>query len=156
VKEFLRNAFALDDGKPCEPSPEQRAVLERLSAEIAKRRMTGPALAFLEMSRPLNGLGAAVVQFFTPIASILARPESLRDFAAFLEKRGSIDVLCGMLEAAETARTNGCCEGAPTNGSDSSDLNTHEPNKPRADDNACRDDPDRCPPSSSPRDERHL
>ena len=47
MKEFFRNAFALDDGKPCESSPEQRAVLERLSAEIAKRRMTGPALAFL-------------------------------------------------------------------------------------------------------------
>jgi hypothetical protein len=156
VKEFFRNAFALDDGKPCEPSPEQRAVLERLSAEIAKRRMTGPALAFLEMSRPLNGLGAAVVQFFTPIASILARPESLRDFAAFLEKRGSIDVLCGMLEAAETARTSGCCEGAPVNSSDSSDLNPQDPDIPREADNAREDDPDRRPPSSSPRDERPL
>lgn len=113
MKEFFRNAFALDDGKPCEPTPAQRAVLEKLAGEVAKRRLTGPAIAFLEMSRPLNGLGAAVIQFFTPVAATLANPESLRDFAEFLEKRGSVDYLCRMLEAAETARAGGCCEGSP-------------------------------------------
>ncbi len=134
MKEFLRNAFALDDGKPCEPSEAQRAVLEKLAAEIARRRMTGPAVAFLEMSRPLNGLGAAAVQFFTPIASILASPESLREFAAFLEKRGSIEHLCRMLEAAEAARAGGCCEGAPAEDVDP---------PPPADDATPRDAPDR-------------
>ncbi len=127
MKEFFRNAFALDDGKPCEPSEAQRAVLERLAAEIAKRRMTGPAVAFLEMSRPLNGLGAAAIQFFTPIASVLASPESLREFAAFLEKRGSIDHLCRMLEAAESAREAGCCEGTPPEGGASEDRSRGSP-----------------------------
>lgn len=113
MKDFFRNAFALDDGKPCEPTPAQRAVLERLAGEVAKRRLTGPAIAFLEMSRPLNGLGAAVIQFFTPVAATLANPESLREFAEFLEKRGSVDYLCRMLETAEAARAGDCCEGAP-------------------------------------------
>lgn len=113
MREFLRNAFALDDGKPCEPSPEERAVLERLAAEVARRRLVGPAIAFLEMSRPLNGLGAAVIQFFTPVAATLANPDSLRELAEFLEKRGSVDYLCRMLESAEAARAGGCCEGAP-------------------------------------------
>lgn len=103
MKEFFRNAFALDDGKPCEPTPAQRAVLEKLAGEVARRRLTGPAIAFLEMSRPLNGLGAAVIQFFTPVAATLANPESLREFAEFLEKRGSVDYLCRTLEAAEAA-----------------------------------------------------
>ncbi len=113
MKDFLRNAFALDDGKPCEPSPEQREVLERLAAEVAKRRLAGPALAFLEMSRPLNGLGAAVIHFFSPLASTLANPVSLARFAEFLEKRGSVDYLCGLIERAEADREAGCCEGAP-------------------------------------------
>lgn len=113
MKDFLRNAFALDDGKPCEPSERQRAVLEKLAGEVARRRMTGPAVAFLEMSRPLNGLGAAVIQFFTPVAATLANPDSLRELADFLEKRGSVDYLCRMLESAEAARAGGCCEGAP-------------------------------------------
>ena len=116
MREFLRKAFALDDGKPCEPTPAQRAVLERLAAEVARRRMSGPALAFLEMSRPLNALGAAVVQFFAPIATTLASPVALKEFAEFLERRGSVEVLCRLIEAAERERAKGCCEGAPTDG----------------------------------------
>ena len=111
MREFLRNAFALDDGKPCEPSPEEREVLEKLAAEVARRRLTGPAITFLEMSRPLNSLGAAAIHFFTPIASTLASPVALKRFAEFLDKRGSVDVLCRMLEAAERDLENGCCEG---------------------------------------------
>lgn len=101
MREFLRNAFATDDGKPCEPTPEERALLEKLAAEIVRRRMAGPALAFLEMSRPLNTVGAAAIHFFTPIASALADPAALKGLAEFLDKRGSVDVMCGIIEAAE-------------------------------------------------------
>ncbi len=104
VREFLRNAFAVNESIECVPSPEQRELLERLADEIARRRMTGPALAFLEMSRPLNSLGASALHFFTPIASSLAHPVALKHFAEFLDQRGSVDVLCTMLEAAQTHR----------------------------------------------------
>ncbi len=66
--------------------------------------MSGPAIAFLEMSRPLNALAAAAITFFAPLASILANPTSVKHFAEFLEKRGSVDVLVHMLEAAEQAQ----------------------------------------------------
>jgi len=115
MRAFLRHAFALEDGTPCEPSPEDRALLETLATEIARRRMSGPALAFLEMSRPLNSLGAAAIHFFTPLASTLANPVALKRFAEFLEKRGSVDVLCRAIEEAERAHEltheRGCCEG---------------------------------------------
>lgn len=111
MREFFRNAFALDDGKPCAPSPEQRAILERVADEIARRRMTSTAVAFLEMSRPLHTLGSAAVHFMTPIASSLANPIALKHFAEFLEKPGSVDVLANMLEEAEKRLDRGCCEG---------------------------------------------
>ena len=79
-------------------------MLERLADEIARRRMTGPALAFLEMSRPLNSLGASAIHFFTPIASSLANPVALKHFAEFLDQRGSVDLLCNIIEAAQTRR----------------------------------------------------
>ncbi|MFZ9880141.1 MAG: hypothetical protein ACO3QC_01910 [Phycisphaerales bacterium] len=122
MREFLRNAFALDDGRPCEPTDAQRAILERLVAEVVRRRMAGPAVAFLEMSRPMNALGSAAVHFFTPVASVLANPESMRHFAEFLEKRGSVDVLARMIESAEAARRAGCCEGAPAGDDDGGDA----------------------------------
>lgn len=110
MREFLRNAFALDDGKPCEPSPDERAVLDRVVDEVVRRRLSAPALAFLEMSRPLNVVGAAAIHFFTPIAAVLANPLHLRRFADFLERRGSVDHLCRMIERAEAARRGACCE----------------------------------------------
>jgi hypothetical protein len=112
VREFLRNAFALDDGKPCEPSDDERAVLDRVVDEVVRRRLSTPAIAFLEMSRPLNVVGAAAIHFFTPIAAVLANPLQLRRFADFLERRGSVDYLCRMIERAEQARLGACCEGA--------------------------------------------
>jgi hypothetical protein len=112
VREFLRNAFALDDGKPCEPSDDERAVLDRVVDEVVRRRLSTPAIAFLEMSRPLNVVGAAAIHFFTPIAAVLANPLHLRRFADFLERRGSVDYLCRMIERAEQARLGACCEGA--------------------------------------------
>ena len=44
-------------------------------------------------------------------AATLASPVALKSFADFLDKRGSVDVLCGMLESAERAHSAGCCEG---------------------------------------------
>ena len=85
-------------------------MLERVADEVARRRMTTTAIAFLEMSRPLHGVGAATIHFLTPIASCLANPLALKHFAEFLEKRGSIDLLASMLEEAEMRVDHGCCE----------------------------------------------
>jgi len=111
MREFLRNAFAVESDKPVDPSPEERAVLDRVVDEVVRRRMAAPALAFLEMSRPLNTIGSASIHFLTPIASVLANPLALKAFAEFLEKRGSIDCLCRMIEEAEGRRSAACCEG---------------------------------------------
>ncbi len=79
-------------------------MLEKLAAELARRRLTGPALTFLEMSRPLNVLGSAALHFFTPLASTLADPVALKRFAEFLEQRGSVELLIAIVEEAERAQ----------------------------------------------------
>ncbi|MDA1017103.1 MAG: hypothetical protein O3A00_21920, partial [Planctomycetota bacterium] len=83
------------------PSAEVREIVDRLSREVVRRHLTTPALMALEMSRPLNFLGAQTMHFFTPILSSITDTTGYSRFAEFLEQRGSIDYLCEQLEAAE-------------------------------------------------------
>ena len=96
MREWLRNAFAIDRG--FSPTEEELQLAERLCREIVRRELVLPALAFLEMSRPLNSLGAQAVHFFTPVLSTLFDGQQCRRMAEFLERRGSIDWLCAKLE----------------------------------------------------------
>ena len=103
--EWLRHAFAVDRPGAAEPDPSERAIVERLSAEVVRRRLATPALLMLEMYRPFNYLSAQALHFFEPIVSAIADTEGYRVFARFLEQRGSIDYLAARIEALEAART---------------------------------------------------
>lgn len=104
---WFRHAFALDPPGPAEPTEAERPIAERLCREIVRRQLTAPALAFLEMSRPLNFLAANAIHFFSPVLSALTGDEHRR-FAEFLERRGSIEYLARRIE--ELAREAGPAE----------------------------------------------
>lgn len=73
---------------PMEPFDERReALVEAVAREIRLRGLTGPAVHFLEASRPYRPLGAPAMLFFdpvlrdlfggeTPVASELLRDEA--------------------------------------------------------------------------------
>jgi len=103
MKEWLKHAFAVDAAAPAAPNDAQRDLVERLCAEIARRRLTTPALLMLEMSRPLNYVSAQMLHFFQPFAAIVTDAAGYQQFAEFLEQRGSIDYICLRLQAAEGA-----------------------------------------------------
>ena len=96
VKEWLKHAFAIE--RDFSPTDEELALAERLCREIIRREMAVPALAFLEMSRPLNSLGAQALHFFTPVLSAVFDAGQCKRMAEFLDRRGSIDWLCKRLE----------------------------------------------------------
>lgn len=98
---WLKHAFAIEPPGPAEPSATERDVVEQVCREVVRRQLTTPAVAFLEMSRPLNFLSAQVLHWFAPVVSILVRAEAYNAFAAFLERRGSIEYLCQRMEALE-------------------------------------------------------
>ena len=100
---WLKHAFAIDPPGPATPSDDQRALIERLCQEVNRRRLTTPALAFLEMVRPLNHLGSQAMHFFTPIISAIADVKGYERFASFLERRGSIEYICRRLEDLDRA-----------------------------------------------------
>ena len=105
--ERLRHAFAIDPPGAASPNERQRELVDRLCRLIVRRRMTMPALALLEMSRPLNYLTAQAMHFLAPMASVLFRADDFEQLAAFLEQRGSVDYLCQRLEALDRHRADG-------------------------------------------------
>lgn len=97
----LRNAFSLGPPGPARPTPEEAEVIDRVLRVVVRRGMTGPALLFLESSRPLSGVSAASIHYFAPFASALVDASALRLLADFLDRRGSIEFLCARLEELE-------------------------------------------------------
>ena len=105
--QWLKHAFAVDQPGPAEPSEDQRALVDDLCREIVRRGMTAPALIFLEMSRPLNYIGAQALHFFAPMISAVTKSDGHRKLAVYLERRGSIDFLCRRIEELEHDSTRG-------------------------------------------------
>lgn len=112
---WLKHAFAID-GPEGEPTGEETALVDRLCREVVRRRLTVPAMVFLEVSRPLNTLGAQALHFFTPLLGMFSspappvtsegtpkttpRPAHLI-LASYLERPGAIARMCDRLETLE-------------------------------------------------------
>lgn len=98
---WLRHAFAIESGDGVEPTEAQRAMIDGLCRQIVARELTTPALLFLESVRPLNYVTAQTVQFFAPLLSAAGDARACEELASFLERRGSIEVLCRRIEELE-------------------------------------------------------
>jgi len=103
---WLKHAFAVDSDGSAEPNSAQRVLVDRVCTQIVKRRLTTPALTFLEMSRPLNYLGSQAMHFFAPFIAVITDAQGHKYFSEFLEQRGSIDFLCRRIEELEAEASN--------------------------------------------------
>jgi hypothetical protein len=110
----LKHAFAVEDADAFTPTEHEREIATRVCREVVRRRMTTPALMLLEMSRPMNFLGAQALHFFKPFGSVFVEAGSWEAFAGFVERRGSVEFLCRTLEdeaAAAAGSTNDVSDG---------------------------------------------
>ena len=99
---WLKHAFAIDSPEQIQPNETQRALVEKICAQIVRRRLTAPALFTLEMSRPLNYVSAQFLHFLQPFVTVIVNKSEYDNFTRFLEQRGSIDYVCGRIEALES------------------------------------------------------
>ena len=100
----LKHAFAVDPPGAAEPTPEQQAAVDYVCMQVARRHLTTPGLIGLEMSRPLNFLLSQTMHFFSPGAWAIFPHRTYQgytDFAAFLERRGSVEYLARRIEHFE-------------------------------------------------------
>ncbi len=100
----LRHAFAVEQPGIAEPTPDQQVPVDFMCKQISKRHLTTPSIVAMEMCRPLNFIAAQGLFFLEPAIWALAPKQAMahyRDFASFLEKRGSIPYICRRLEEFE-------------------------------------------------------
>ena len=100
--DFLKNAFGSSEGErvsPDEIPPERKkALLETLAKGIVDRRLTAPAIFFLESVKPLNFLGSQTMIFFEPIIQSIFPFQSYSEFAILLQDRGTVEELIREVE----------------------------------------------------------
>ena len=82
-------------------SSEDRAFLKDLAIWLAERRMSTPALLFLESVKPLNFVGSQVLFFFEPMVKALIHGKSYTRFAVIMENRENVEVFLESIEAAD-------------------------------------------------------
>ena len=99
---WLKHAFALDDGTPAEPTSDQQQAIDRILREVLRRRLDVPAGMLLEACRPLNYVGAQALRFFSPLMQAVLGIQGQNDFAEFLEKRKSVDYLLSRLDTLKS------------------------------------------------------
>jgi len=94
-------------GEPLRPdfadtiTPRQREVMERLAAWIVRKRLTTPAILFLESVRPLNFVGSQVMVILNPaVQAVFTLPE-WDEVRQVFERRESIGWLLDLLEKEE-------------------------------------------------------
>jgi len=81
-----------------------KELLEKLATGIVGRRLTAPAIAFLESIKPLNFIGSQAMLFFRPIVGAIF-PTSVYDkIEKILEKRCGIERLLSAIERVEAAK----------------------------------------------------
>lgn len=100
--EKLRHAFAVPERGSLVVPEETRVLIDSVCRELVARQLADPALVLLEMSRPMNYVGAQALHALTPLLGVVARPQTIGQLAEFLEQRGSVEYVC---ERIETLRT---------------------------------------------------
>lgn len=105
---WMKHAFHVDPPGPAEPTDSQQFSVDWVCTQIAKRQLTTPGLIFLELTRPLNWIGAQTMHFMQPGVWAILNERRLRgydSFSRFLEQRGSMDYLCQRVEHFEAEFT---------------------------------------------------
>ena len=104
LKAGFRHAFAL--GSPDKQlTAEETALLEKVATTIIHRRMSGPALLFLESAGPMNFLGSQALHFLAPILDLACDAREVELAAHLLERRDAISRLIAMIDALDSPGT---------------------------------------------------
>lgn len=98
-REKLRHAFAVPKRSELVVTDDARVLVDRVCLALIARGMADPAIVLLEMSRPMNYVGAQALHALQPLLGAVADPRAVAALAGFLEQRGSVEYVCDRLTA---------------------------------------------------------
>ncbi len=79
-------------------------MVDKIAGKIVERRLSVPAVLFLEVMKPISFFGAQTLNFFGPIIeSFLKAGNRYYDFTEFLEKRENVERILRRVEELEDA-----------------------------------------------------
>lgn len=98
-KRELKHAFRVGGAQEDNSLNEkEQALVTRLAEIIRKKRLTTPAIMFLECMQPLNYIGSQAMVFFRPFLTFFFSSSDYDLLQGILEKRGAIKRIIEELE----------------------------------------------------------
>jgi len=88
--------------KPDDMLDSDFALLTDLARKIVRRRLSVPAIFFLETAKPLNYVGAQAMVFFGPFVQVLFESPNYERYTELLERRPTLELLLQMIESYES------------------------------------------------------
>ena len=99
-KNAIAHAFTVEDGRD-EITTEDIALLDKIANFLVRRKLTVPAIMFLETMSPLNFVGSQIMTFMRPTLGTLLTKFEYNRLEKILEKRCSIKLLVERIEQME-------------------------------------------------------
>ena len=79
--------------------PERRdEIIDYLARRVVQFGMETPAVAFLEMNKPVTWLASQLVAFFEPYIGIVSNPRLVGEIRTLMQDRSNIDRLQDRIE----------------------------------------------------------
>ena len=98
---FLKGGAEIPDPEKNPLPTEEEAVLNKLANKVVEKRMSVPAILFLESVKPLNFIGSQTMIFFEPIVQTVFNFKDYDTLRIALEKRDTIEILLLKIEALD-------------------------------------------------------
>ena len=86
---------------------QSEQLIEHLTKQISRWRLTVPAILFLQVTRPLTFIASQGLLLAQPLLSFVYDAPRIEDYAQLLSDKASIDQLVSRLEEEEQARSSG-------------------------------------------------
>jgi len=80
----------------------QLALLRKLAAKVVERRLSAPAILFLESYRPMNFVGSQVMLVLKPVIDIFFTLPEWDELRKIMERRESIGLFLDMIDDEES------------------------------------------------------